>query len=102
MNDRARRIAAPVLAILAALLLLAALIVGYGARALLNADQFADRAASALDEESVADEIGTRAADQLIVADPDLISVRPVLEEVVSGAVGSGAFRDLFRAAVAD
>ncbi len=102
MNDRARRIAAPALAILATLLLLGALVAGYGARALLNADQFADRAAAALDEESVADEIGKRAADQLIAADPDLISVRPVLEEVVSGAVGSGAFRDLFRAAVAD
>jgi hypothetical protein len=102
MNDRARRIAAPALAILAVLLLLAALVAGYGVRALLNADQFADRAAAALDEESVADEIGRRAADELIAADPDLISVRPVLEEVVSGAVGSGAFRDIFRAAVAD
>lgn len=102
MSERARGIAAPALGVLAALLLLGALVTGYGSRALLNADQFADRAASALDEPSVADEIGRRATDQLVKADPDLISVRPVLEEVVSGAVGSGAFRDVFRAAVAD
>ena len=51
MNDRARRIAAPALAILAAVALLARRWSPATAPArLLNADQFADRAASALDE----------------------------------------------------
>ena len=102
MNDGARRIAAPVLAVLATLLLVAALATGYGARALLNADQFADRASAALGEQAVADELARRATDQLVAQDANLIAVRPVLEEVLSGVVRSRAFQDLFRAAVAD
>ena len=102
MNDRARRIAAPTLAMLAALLLLLALIGGYASRAFLNADQFADRAAAALDEQAVSEEIGRRATDGLVGADPDLIAVRPVLEQVLGGVVGSGAFHAAFRAAAAD
>jgi hypothetical protein len=102
MNAGARRIAARALAILAASLLLAALVSGYASRALLNADQFADRASAALEDDAVSEEIGRRATDELVALDADLIAVRPLLEQVISGIVGSGAFRDVFRVAAAD
>lgn len=102
MSSRARRIAAPALAILAALTLLGSLVTGYAWRAVFDSDQFAERAVAALGEEAVRDEAARRIADELIDRKPDLIAVRPVLESVVSGIVGSGAFQDLFRAGVAD
>jgi hypothetical protein len=90
------------LAILAALALLAALLTGYTLRAVADSDQFAKRAAAALDNDAVRAELSKRVADQIVTAEPDLIAVRPVLEGVVSGIAGTGAFQSLFQAAVAD
>lgn len=102
MSSPARRIAAPALAVVAALVLLGSLVTGYAWRAVFDSDQFGERAAAALDEEAVRDEAARRITDQLIARKPDLIAVRPVLESVVSGIAGSGAFQDLFQAGVAD
>ncbi len=102
MSERARGIAAPALAILAAVALLGALVAGYASRAVLDADQFAARATSALESEAVSAEIGRRVADSLIEAEPDLTAVRPVIEQVVGGVARSGGFQSLFGAAVRD
>ena len=79
-----------------------ALISGYASRALFNPDQFADRAAAALQEKAVADELGRRVAEELVITDPNLIAVRPVIEDVLSSVVRSGAFAEAFRRAAAD
>jgi len=102
MSERGRRIAAVALAVLAALALLLALVSGYAWRAVFDSDQFADRATVALGNQAVRDEAGRRITDELVAADPDLVAVRPVLEAVVSGIAGGGAFQDLFRAGVRD
>ncbi len=90
------------LTVIAVLALLGALISGYFAVAVLDADQFADRASAALETEAVGTEIGDRVSEQLIEASPNLISVRPVLREVIAGIARSKAFRDLFRLAARD
>ena len=48
------------LVVLAAVAVILALVAGYASRALFNPDQFADRAAAALQEKAVADELGRR------------------------------------------
>ena len=103
MSERARGIAGPVLAVLAALLLLLALVTGYASGALFDSDEFADRATAALEDEAVQSEIARRVTDDLVLnADADLVAVRPVIESVVSGVVGGGVFQSLFRSGVAD
>ncbi len=102
MSERARRIATSTLAIVAALALLGSLIGGYAWRAVFNSDQFAQRATAALDNQAVRDEAARRITNQLVARDADLIAVRPVLESVIAGIAGSGAFQDLFQTGVAD
>ena len=53
MSEGTRRIAAPGLAILAALALLGAVVAGYANDALFDSDEFAERATAALDDEAV-------------------------------------------------
>ena len=57
---------------------------------------------AALDNEDVRAEIGRRAAERIVAAEPDLIAVQPVIEGVVTGIAGQGAFQGLFRSAVRD
>ena len=97
-----RRAFAIVSAALAAVALTGAIVGGYAARALFDADQFAARATSALSNDAVAAEAATRITDELVAAEPNLVAVGPVLEGVVGGIVSGGAFQDLFRAGVAD
>src|SRR5262245_24782561 len=99
---RRQRLAVLVLAAAAAVALVSAVATGYVSRAFFDSDQFANRAATALDDDAVADEAARRVADELVAAQPNLVAVRPVLESVVSGIVSGGAFQDLFRASVAD
>ncbi len=102
MSARSRSIAASVLAVLAVVALLAAALSGYFAHAILDADQFSDRAASALASDAVSEELGSEVADELVSGNPDLIAVRPVIEQVIAGAVRTRAFQDVFGAAVRD
>jgi hypothetical protein len=97
-----RRFAAFALAAAAAIALLGAVVTGYANRAFFDADQFATRASAALDNDAVTSEAAKRVTDQLVAAQPNLVAVRPVLEGVVGGIVGGGAFQDVFRAGVAD
>ena len=102
MSERGRRIAAPALVVLAAVAVILALVAGYASRALFDPDQFADRAAAALSDEAVSAELATRVTDELVVADPNLVAVRPVMEEVLAGVIRSSAFAGLFRHAASD
>jgi len=103
MGATSRRIGAPTLAILAAVLLLLATLVGYANSALFDSNEFANRASAALEDEAVRAEIATRVTDDLVInAQADLIAVRPVIESVVDGLVGGNIFQSLFRSAVRD
>lgn len=101
--DSPYRPASVALAALAAVCLLGAVVVGYASLAIFDADQFADRAVSALDDEAVQEEIGTLVTDDLVLkADADLVAARPVIQGVVAGIVGGSVFQSLFATAVRD
>ena len=87
---------------LAAVALLLSLLTLYANRVLFDSDQFANHVGAAVEEPAVKDEIGRRITDGIVEAQPDLVAVRPVIQGVAAGVVGSGAFNDLLRAAVRD
>jgi uncharacterized membrane protein HdeD (DUF308 family) len=82
--------------------LLLAVLAGYAERTLFSPDQFADRAAAALQDERVHDRVAAELTDQVLRVHPDLLAARPLIEEAASSVVGGAAFRRLFRAAVRD
>jgi hypothetical protein len=88
--------------VLAVTLLLLSLVALYANRVLFDSGQFANHVGAAVEEPAVKDEIGRRITDGIVEQQPDLIAVRPVIEGVAGGVVGSGAFDDLLRAAVRD
>ena len=98
----ARRITSAALGVLAAVALLLSLLTLYANRVLLDSDQFANHVGAAVEKPAVKDEIGRRITDGIVEAQPDLVAVRPIIEGVAAGVVGSGAFNDLLRAAVRD
>ena len=94
---------ATALVVLASLLLVGATLAAYGRIALYDSDQFADRAAAALQDPSVRTLIGERVTDRVVLrSEADLLAARPIIASAVSGIVGGGAFRSLFRRAVLD
>ena len=94
---------ATVLVVIASVLLVGATVAGYARLAVFNSNQFADRAAAALAQPAVRTAIGDRVTDEVILRnDADLIAARPLIASAVSGIVGGGAFRSLFRRAVLD
>jgi hypothetical protein len=95
--------AAPVLAVLAAVVLLVGLVAGYARLTLFDSDEFSARATAVLEDDAVKSEIARRVTDDLVLnAQADLVAVRPLIESVVEGLVGAGVFRDLFHNAVRD
>jgi len=101
-RSRARRIGSTTLGVLAAILLLLSLLTMYANRVLFDSQQFANHVGAAIEEPAVKDEVGRLITDGIIDAQPDLVAVRPVIQSVAAGVVGSGAFNDLLRAAVRD
>ncbi len=83
--------------------LLATLIAGYAERALFDSDQFAARASAALRDDAVRERVAVAVTDDVVLrANRDLVALRPLIEGLTADVVGSGAFRGLFRASVAD
>jgi hypothetical protein len=100
---RARPIASVVLTVLASLCAIVALLAGYARTTVLDSDQFADRAVSALREDAVRDLVAAKITDEAVLrANRDLVSVRPLVQSAASAIVGTGAFQGLFRTAVRD
>jgi uncharacterized membrane protein HdeD (DUF308 family) len=97
------RSGATALVVLASVLLVGASVAGYARLAFFNSGQFADRASAALAQPAVRTAIGERVTDEIVLRnDADLIAARPLIASTVSGVVGGGAFRSLFRGAVLD
>jgi hypothetical protein len=93
---------ATALGVLAAAALLLSVLALYANRVLFDSDQFANHVGAAVEQPAVEGEIGRRITDGIVGAQPDLVAVRPIIEGVAGGVVGSGAFNDLLRAAVRD
>ena len=99
---RRRRIARA-LVVAASVVLLLALVAAYVRHALIDSDQFANRASAALRDDSVRTLIAERITDQVVLRNQsDLIAARPIIESVTADVVGSGAFTSLFGSAVRD
>jgi hypothetical protein len=100
---RGRRIGSNVCMVLASVCLIVALLTGYLRTTVLDSNQFADRATSALSQEPVRDLIARQITEQAVLrANRDLIAVRPVVETAAAAVVSTGAFRSLFHTAVRD
>jgi hypothetical protein len=98
----ARRIWSAALGALAAVALLLSVLALYANRVLFDSDQFANHVGAAVEEPAVKAEIGRRITDGIVEAQPDLVGVRPIIDGVAAGVVGTRAFNDLLRAAVRD
>jgi hypothetical protein len=95
--------AARTLVVLAAVALVLALVAGYARRAVVDSDQFANRATVALGDDNVKSLIADKITDDVVLKNQrDLLSARPIIQSVASGIVGSRAFTNLFRSAVRD
>jgi hypothetical protein len=91
------------LAALASLAVVAAVLVGYVQRTVLNADQFANRATATLRDPSVRTLAGERITDRLVLAnEADLLAARPLISAAIGGIVGSPPFGSLVRAGARD
>jgi hypothetical protein len=103
VSPRARAVVSTGLTVIAGLALVAALAASYVRRVAVDSDQFADRATVALQAPSVRSLVAEKLTDDLVLRHADdLLAARPLIESVVSSAVGSQAFGSLFRAGVGD
>src|SRR5688572_21960803 len=103
MRDTTRSVVGYVLVAVASLALAVAVVAAYVQYALVDSDQFANRAGAALQDERTRNAIATRVTDDLVLAQQgDLVAARPLIESAVSGVVGGGAFGGLFRSSVRD
>jgi hypothetical protein len=103
VSPRVRARISGALSVIAALALIAALSASYVRRVAVDPGQFADRATTALQAPSVRSLVAEKVTDDLVIEKAgQLLAARPLIESVVSSAVGSQAFGSLFRAGVAD
>jgi hypothetical protein len=103
MTPRSRRVVVRLLVLAASVAILLAVVAGYVRRAAVDSDQFANRAAAALRDESVRTLVAERITDDVVLANAaDLTAARPIIQSVASEIVGSRAFTGLFRSAVRD
>jgi hypothetical protein len=91
------------LVIAASVAMLLALLAGYARAALVDSDQFANRASSVLRDDAARGAIADRITDEVVLKNQaDLIAARPLISDVTSAALESRAFAKLFRAGVRD
>ena len=95
--------AARALVVLASVAMVLAIVAGYARRAVVDSDQFSNRATVALGDPSVRTLIADKITDEVVLKnESDLLAARPIIQSVASGVVGSSAFTSLFRSAVRD
>jgi len=91
------------LVIAASVAMLLALLAGYARVALVDSDQFANRASSVLRDDAARGAIADRITDEVVLKnEADLIAARPIISSVTSAALENRAFAKLFRAGVRD
>jgi hypothetical protein len=99
----ARRGVTSGLVVLAGVLLVLATIAGYLRLAIVDSEQFANRATATLKDPSVRDLVAERVTDQVVLRSrSELLAARPLIIGATSGIVGGGAFATLFHRAALD
>ena len=93
---------ASVLVALATVALAVAVLTLYASVNIFDANRFADRVTSVLEEPDVREAVSSRVAGGILRVEPDLIGARPLLETATEAIAGSSAFEQLLRGAVAD
>ena len=68
----------------------------------IDSDEAAERAVDALSRPEVRNVISSTVVDQLVIAAPDTLAARPLLEQVVSGALSAPGFRSVYETAIRD
>ena len=86
--------------VISAVCIVAGVLSLYARSAILDRDRFADRAASALAQDEVDEEIAARFADGLIERSPGLVTLRPALEAAAADVAASPSFAARFGAGV--
>ena len=87
----------------ASVAIMLALVAGYARLAVVNSDQFANRATVALRDPGVRNLIAEQVTDGIVLKKKaDLLAARPLLQSIVSSIVGGGAFTGAFRSGVRD
>ena len=103
MSEPGRELAARVLVVLACVVLMLALVAGYARLAVVDSDQFANRATVALRDDSVKTLIADKITDDVVLKnEANLLAARPIIQSIASEIVGGRAFTELFRRAVRD
>ena len=69
---------------------------------LVDSDEAARRAITALTQPEVRQLIAETVVDQMVKSNPDLLAARPVLSEVVSGVIAAPVFRRVYESAIRD
>ena len=94
---------------LAAVLVVAGIISGaagmlsvYVRDTLVDSDEAAQRAITALTQPEVRQLIAETVVDQMVKANPDLLAARPVLSEVVSAVIAAPVFHQVYESAIRD
>ena len=94
---------------LAAVLVVAGIVSGaagilsvYVRDTLVDSDEAAQRAITALTQPEVRRLIAETVVDQMVKANPDLLAARPVLSEVVSGVIAAPVFHQVYESAIRD
>jgi hypothetical protein len=99
----ARRGVTSALVVLAGVLLVLATVAGYLRLAIVDSEQFANRATATLKDPSVRNLVAERVTDQVVLRSrSDLLAARPLIIGAASGIVGGGAFATLFHRAALD
>lgn len=86
--------------VISAVCIVAGVLSLYARSAILDRDRFADRAASALAQDEVDEEIAARFADGLIERSPGLVTLRPALEAAAADVAATPSFAARFGAGV--
>jgi hypothetical protein len=98
-----RQIGVRMLVVAASAAVVLALVAGYAQRAVVDSDQFANRATAAMGDDSVRALVAERVTDDIVLENQaDLITARPIIQAAVAAILDSRAFTRLFRAGVRD
>src|SRR5262245_10243694 len=90
------------LVVLGSVALLAGTFAGIVNRNVLDGPRFARHVDAMREDPAVANQLGLAITDRILVADPDLVAVRPLLVPTTTSLVGSDAFGPIFRHSVED
>ena len=97
-----RRTLAAVLVVTGIIAGVAGILAVYVRDTLVDSDEAAKRAITALTRPEVRRLVAETIVDQVVKASPDALAARPVLNEIVSGVIAAPAFHQIYEAAIRD